>query len=158
MEPIDIVYLWCDGSDARFSADKKKYSMQEKVLFDEEVLGEKRFSVNDELKYSLRSLEKNAPWLNHVFIVTDRQCPAWLNRAYEKVTVVDHSQILPPEIIPTFNSLAIEYRMHLIPGLAEKFLYANDDMFFGEQVTPEFFFQEGKPIVRVRRPYTHIKK
>jgi len=29
LEPIDIVYLWCDSRDKRFRADKKKYSTQE---------------------------------------------------------------------------------------------------------------------------------
>ncbi len=58
MEPIDIVYLWFDGSENRFKADKEKYSTQENVAFDEESVGEMRFSDNDELKYSLRSLEK----------------------------------------------------------------------------------------------------
>ena len=149
MEPIDMVYLWCDGSDERFRADEEKYKKQEKKPLDPEAIGDLRFVDNEELRYSLRSLEKNAPWINHVYIITDRQCPKWLNCNYEKVTVIDHSQILPPEVIPTFDSFTIEYKMHLIPGLAEKFLYGNDDMFFGQPVTPDFFFRGDKPIVRV---------
>lgn len=152
-----MVYLWCDGSDKRFIADKEKYIKQEIKSLATEAISEVRFFDNEELKYSLRSLEKNAPWINHVYIVTDRQCPKWLNLAYEKVTIIDHSQILPVENIPTFASLAIEYRMHLIPGLSEKFLYGNDDMFFGQKLTPGFFFCEDKPIVRVRA-HAPIKK
>jgi hypothetical protein len=157
MEPIDIVYLWCDGSDKRFRTDKEKYMAQETRSLDVEATGEMRFFDNEELKYSLRSLEKNASWINHVYIITDRQCPKWLNCEYEKVTVIDHSQILPQENIPTFASLAIEYRIHLIPGLSEKFLYGNDDMFFGQSVTPGFFFCGDKTIVRVS-PYLPIKR
>lgn len=157
MQKIDIVYLWCDGSDKRFVADKKKYLAEETAEMDVEATGALRFYDNEELKYSLRSLEKYASWINHVFIVTDRQCPKWLNREYSKVTIVDHSEILPPEDIPTFESLAIEYRLYKIPGLAEKFLYANDDMFFGSKVSPEFFFLDNKPIVRVSS-YPKIKK
>jgi hypothetical protein len=152
-----MVYLWCDGSDKRFIADKEKYIKQEIKSLYAEAISEVRFFDNEELKYSLRSLEKNAPWINHVYIVTDRQCPKWLNSEYDKVTVIDHSQILPIENIPTFASLAIEYRMHLIPGLSEKFLYGNDDMFFGQEVTPGFFFCEGLPVVRVSK-YPPIKK
>jgi len=61
--------------------------------------------------------------------------PKCLNPEYEKVTIIDHSQILPIENMPTFAC----YRMHLITGLSEKFLYGNDDMFFGQEVTLGFF-------------------
>lgn len=67
---------------------------------DEEVNGEKRFFDNEELRYSLRSLEQYAPWINHVYIVTDRQTPKWLNLNYDKVSIVDHSEILPPALYP----------------------------------------------------------
>ena len=32
-----------------------------------------RFRDNDELRYSLRSLEQHAPWLRHIYIVTNGQ-------------------------------------------------------------------------------------
>ena len=60
-----MVYLWCDGSDKRFRADKRKYMKQETKSLDVEATGELRFFDNEELKYSLRSLEKNASWINH---------------------------------------------------------------------------------------------
>ena len=68
-----MVYLWCDGSDKRFRADKRKYMKQETKSLDVEAISEVRFFDNEELKYSLCSLEKNVPWINHVYIVTDRQ-------------------------------------------------------------------------------------
>ena len=109
-----------------------------------------RFQDNNELKYSLRSLEMYAPWINHIFIVTDRQVPKWLNTSYPKVTVIDHSQILPKEMIPTFASDIIESYIGFIPNLSEHFLYSNDDMFFNKPVKPEFFFQQGKPVARLK--------
>ena len=45
--------------------------------------------------------------------------------------------------LPTFNSQAIESRLHRIPGLAEHFLYLNDDVFLGRPVPPEMFFTPG---------------
>ena len=45
-----------------------------------------------------------------------------------------------PSVLPTHNSHAIEAQLHRIPGLAEHFLYSNDDMFFGRLVEPELFF------------------
>ena len=149
VDKIDMVYLWCDGNDPAFQARKKQYGLQ--AVTTQRTAGKQRFFDNDELRYSLRSLEKYAPWINHVYIVTDRQVPKWLNTDYEKVTVVDHSEIMPKEIIPVFNSVIIEYFLPFIPNLSEKFLYGNDDMFFGNIVTPEYFFCGDKPIVRVRK-------
>jgi UDP-glucose 4-epimerase len=37
----------------------------------------------------------------------------------------------------------VESQLHNIPGLAEHFLYSNDDMFFGRPVGPELFFSPG---------------
>ena len=150
-EKIDMVYLWCDGNEKAFKERKNAFLQKENQNFNEEVDGEKRFFDNEELRYSLRSLEQYAPWINHVYIVTDRQTPKWLNLNYDKVSIVDHSEILPPHSIPCFNSAVIEYFLAFIPGLSEKFLYGNDDMFFGAYVTPDYFFNGKKPIVRVKR-------
>ena len=147
--PVDMVYLWCDGKDPEFLQRKAAFS-EETVGADEEAVSKKRFFDNEELKYSLRSLEKYAPWIRHVFIVTDRQKPAWLNTENPRVTIVDHSEIMPKELIPCFNSSVIERYIGFIPGLSEHFLYGNDDMFFGRKVSKGFFFRDGKPIVRLR--------
>lgn len=114
-DKIDMVYLWCDGNETAFKKRKQQYvklednSEQENI----EAVGNLRFYDNEELKYSLRSLELYAPWINHVYIVTDRQVPKWLNTDYEKVTVVDHSEIMSQECIPCFNSAVIEFFCHL---------------------------------------------
>ena len=42
-----------------------------------------------------------------------------------------------------YNSHAVESQLHHIPGLAEHFLYANDDMFFGRALSPTMFFSPG---------------
>lgn len=149
-DKIDMVYLWCDGNDPEFKKRRNHY-LGNVVIEDEKIVGEMRFFDNDELKYSLRSLEKYAPWINHVYIVTDRQVPKWLNTDYEKVTLVDHSEIMPKEIIPVFNSVIIEYFLANIPNLSEKFLYGNDDMFFGNDISPSYFFHGDRPIVRLRK-------
>lgn len=149
MDKIDMVYLWCDGNDPEFKARKDECMGITHASSAENVSGTVRFFDNDELKYALRSLEKFAPWINHVYIVTDRQVPKWLDVTYEKVTIVDHSEIMPKECIPCFNSATIEQFLPYIPNLNEKFLYANDDMFFGSAVEPDDFFMGKKPIVRV---------
>ena len=109
-----------------------------------------RFVQVDELKYSLRSVEKYLPWIRHIYIVTADQVPSWLNTDHPQITVVDHTEIIPQEYLPVFNSNAIESAIYKIPGLAEHFLYANDDTFVNRSLDKDFFFHKGKPIVRMK--------
>ena len=144
-EPIDIVYCWCDGNEPQFKARKNHYLQLENRPMEQDDVGELRFWNNEELKYSLRSLEKYLPWINHVYIVTDRQVPAWLNLHNPRVSIIDHSEIMPSQSIPTFSASIIEHYLANIQGLTEKFLYANDDMFFNKPLQPSFFFTGDRP-------------
>lgn len=88
-------------------------------------------------RYSLRSLEVNAPWIRHIYIVTNGQVPAWLDTSNPRVSIIPHHLIFPNRsVLPTFSSLAIEFNLHRIPNLSETFLYFNDDVFLGRPVTP----------------------
>ena len=148
---IDLVYLWVDGNDPIWQAKKKAFKKGMSQIA-EEALVEARFVDNDELKFSLRSVEMYAPWVRHIFIVTDGQVPSWLNLNNSRISIVTHSEIMPKEALPTFSSPAIEWCIDNIPGLSEYFLYANDDTFIGGKVTPRFFFDEdGRPIVRLKK-------
>ena len=154
--PIDLVYLWVDGNDPAWRAKKREYSGE---VVDAAVVNEARFRDNDELKYSLRSVEKFAPWVNRVFIVTDNQCPSWLDTSNPKVQIIDHSQIFPADALPIFNSQAIESVMYKIPGLSEHFIYGNDDMLLGAPVSPlDFYNEDGRPIVRLSGSRMRDKK
>ena len=146
--PIDVVYMWCDGSDPKFIEEKKKRQTQLGLQWNENNLGSIRFFDNNELKYSLRSVSKYLPWVNHIYIVTNKQKPVWL-KDHQNLTVVDHTDIIPKELLPTFNSVTIEMYLHRIPGLSEHFLFFNDDMFINAPLAPTFFFDQGKPIVRM---------
>lgn len=147
---IDLVYLWVDGNDPVWL--KKKEAAIGKSDSRSAVNCDGRFADNEELRYSLRSVEKYAPWIRRIFIVTDSQVPSWLDTSNEKIRVIDHREILPPEVLPTFNSVVIEHALHRIPDLSEWFLYANDDMFFNRPVSPsDFFTAEGLPVMRMNR-------
>lgn len=150
---IDLVYLWVNGNDPQWLA--KRNACIGKTEEKSAVNCDGRYADNDELKYSLRSIEKYAPWLRRIFIVTDNQVPVWLDTANPKVRIVDHKEIMPDVCLPCFNSAVIEHFLYRIPGLAEHFIYANDDMFINKPVTPETFFgKDGLPIVRFnRRPF-----
>ncbi|MBN1281446.1 MAG: Stealth CR1 domain-containing protein [Alphaproteobacteria bacterium] len=148
---IDLVYLWLDGNDKNWRREKDKWQAVEsgKVKLAEEGTVEARWRENDELKYSLRSVAKFAPWINHIYIVTGfGQIPSWLDTKNPKITIVDHSEIMPVDALPTFNSTAIECGITNIPGLSEYFLHANDDTFFGRNLSPSYFFDDcGRTIV-----------
>jgi len=151
MTDIDLVYLWVNGNDPKWIA-KRKACIGELSKAEENCKG--RYVDNDELKYSLRSVEKYAPWIRKIFIVTDNQIPEWLDTSHPKIQIVDHTEILPPECLPCFNSVVIEHHLHRIPSLSEHFLYANDDMYINKPVTPETFFaKDHLPIIRLNRRY-----
>ncbi|GAA1664643.1 stealth family protein [Glycomyces endophyticus] len=136
--PIDVVYTWVDGSDhawlrRRAEADQSPYHAESD--------NDARYVDREELRYSLRSLHLNAPWVRHVYLVTDRQRPHWLEDG-PGLTVVDHRDLYDdPDSLPTFNSHSIETQLHRIEGLSEHFLYFNDDMFVGRPVGPQLFFE-----------------
>ncbi|MBR3675745.1 MAG: Stealth CR1 domain-containing protein [Alphaproteobacteria bacterium] len=145
---IDLVYLWVDGNDEKWRKEKIKWAQRENAQID--AANDCRFIDNEELRYSLRSVEQNAPWIHKIFIVTNGQIPQWLNTSHPKIKIITHDQIMPKDALPTFNSEAIETCLANIPGLSEYFLYANDDFFIGKPVFPDYFFDEnGKPIIRL---------
>ncbi|CAK6950029.1 N-acetylglucosamine-1-phosphotransferase subunits alpha/beta [Scomber scombrus] len=111
----------------------------------DEDVSASRFEDNEELRYSLRSVERHAPWVRHIFIVTNGQIPSWLNLDNPRVTVVTHQDIfLNNSQLPTFSSPAIETHIHRIPGLSQKFIYLNDDVMFGKDVWPDDFYSHSK--------------
>ncbi len=143
-QKIDLVYLWVNGNDPKWL--EKKNSFLDKTIKKITLAG--RYEDNNELKYSLRSVEKHLPWVRKIFIVTDSQIPNFLDINNPKIQIVDHTEIMPKEVLPTFNVNVIEHFIHNIPDLSEQFIYSNDDCFVNADVTPGFFFKDGKPIIR----------
>lgn len=144
---IDLVYTWVDIKDNNFLQEKLKYENSLKPQDFIRVANKSRFTDNDELKYSLRSVNMYAPWINKIYIITNGQVPKWLNTNYSKIKIVNHKDIMPQDSLPTFNSGAIETCLAEIKDLSEYFIYSNDDFFLNKPVKPELFFNEkGYPI------------
>ncbi|WP_179395688.1 stealth family protein [Lacticaseibacillus absianus] len=142
MFPIDFVITWVDQNDQKWLEKYASVAGTQDPNGDEQA----RYRDYGTLKFLFRSIEVYAPWVNHVFLVTDEQVPAWLKTENEKVTVIDHKQIIPARYLPTFNSNVIDFHLVNIPGLAEHFVYFNDDMFLNRAVEPtDFFDSEGHP-------------
>ena len=109
---IDVVYTWVDGSDPEWYA-RKQWRLGRTVNSD--ATGINRWNDKNELKYSLRSVSKYAPWIRNIYLVTDRQRPKWLIN-HPRLKVIDHAQIIPERCLPTFNSMAIEMYLHRSQG------------------------------------------
>lgn len=143
---IDAVYTWVNHADP-------KWQKQWLDCFPDEAFDPDRYTSNDELRYSLRSLHKFAPWLNKIYIVSNCEQPAWLELS-DKVQWISHTEIFPSsDYLPTFNSHAIEACLHLIPGLSEKFIYLNDDFVLNQPCLPTDFFDETGRSVSYFEPY-----
>lgn len=153
---IDLVYLWVDGNDPVWQAKRNDFIGKTEESSSVNCKG--RYANNDELKYSLRSVELYAPWIHRIFIVTDNQIPDWLDTSNPKIQIVDHKEIMPEICLPCFCSTVMEHFIHKIPGLSEHYIYANDDMFINKPVKPETFFsKDGLPIIRFnRRPFRRL--
>ena len=140
--PVDVVFTWVDDKDpewvARYNDCRETYSGESGLHAKDPA----RFSNHDELKYSLRCVLKYLPWVRNIFIVTDNQHPAWVDEHYDKrVKIVDHQNIIPAQYLPTFNSHVIEAHLHKIDGLAEHFIYFNDDVFVARPLPVGHFFK-----------------
>lgn len=158
---IDLVYLWVNGNDKKWQQERKKW-LRKCTNISKYASCKARWRNNDELKYSLRSVEKNLSWINHIFIITGfNQIPKWLNTNNPKITIVPHSDIMSCDALPTFNSAAIATCIGKIKQLNEHFLIFNDDIFVNKPIPKSFFFtKQGHPIYRYksRKHITNIGK
>ena len=144
---IDFVVMWVDGNDL---------SWQDKMLSYKETSEQSnptRFRDWNIFKYWFRSIERFAPWVHRVFLITDNQIPSWININYSKLKIIDHKDFIPAEYLPTFNSHTIELNIHRIEGLSEHFVVFNDDTFINAPITPEYYFKNGLPC---DAPFEHI--
>ncbi len=140
MEKIDFVVTWLDSSDPVWQKEYELYKYNAK--------GDKskaRFRDMNIFPFWFRSVERYAPWVNKVYLITNGKFPDWINPNCPKLVLVKHEDYMPKECLPTFNSCAIELFMHRIKGLSEHFVYFNDDMLLNGPITPDYYFKNGLP-------------
>ena len=140
-KPIDFVIMWVDGSDPAWQAEKARCNPDASPGDSRAI----RYRDWDNLMYWFRSVETFTPWVNRVHFVTWGHLPRWLNTDCPKLNVVKHAQFMPEKYLPTFSSRALEVNLHRIPGLAQQFVYFNDDMFITRPMKAEDFFLNGLP-------------
>ena len=124
---MDAVVIWLDTTQKDYIKQRNK-DFGEKQPYDIHRIGRR-----DELRFCLRSLYYNLPWLRKIYLVTwDTQFPEWLDEdACAKLTPpilkIKRETLSDGKYI--YGSLAVEACIHKIPGLSELFIYANCDMF-----------------------------
>lgn len=148
MTDIDFVVTWVDSNDPAWIEEYSKYKpITPKTDFS-------RYRDWDIFKYWFRAVEKYAPWVRKVFIVTNGQCPPWLNLSNPKVVLVKHSDYIPSKYLPTFNSRCIELNLGRIKDLSEHFVYFNDDVFINGPIDTDYYFKKGLPCDTTRENLT----
>ncbi|MBS43109.1 MAG: hypothetical protein CMH83_08125 [Nocardioides sp.] len=142
---VDVVLTWVDGSDPAWddAREARLAALTGATARTRESSGRARYLDRGELRYGLRSLHLFAPWVRRIHLVTAGQVPSWLDTEHPGIHVVDHRDLLPDDALPTFNSHAIETSLHRIEGLAEHFVYLNDDFMLGRPIGPEALFTPG---------------
>lgn len=153
---MDIVITYVDGNDPIWKQDYEKHT-------DIPVM-QKRFRDWGTLKYLLRGIEVNMPFINNVYLIVSHpsQVPQWVDQSNLKIVL--HKDIIPQEYLPTFNCNPIEMHLHCIEGLDEEYLYFNDDLFPLAPCKAEDFFRSGKGVLGfsshylVSGMYKHICK
>lgn len=140
---MDAVITYVNGLDPVWQASYERY-------LDTPVV-EKRYRDWGTLKYLLRGIETHMPFVRNVYLVVsgESQVPDWAERS--QLRIVRHEDIIPRELLPLFNSGAIEMFLHRIDGLDEEILYFNDDFFPVADCRPEDFFEDGKAFIHFSR-------
>lgn len=154
MHPIDVVITWVNGDDPIHRAKRKAYTIDEQETSFEDIGGETRFRSVGEIAYCVASINKFAPYVRKIFIVTDNQDPEigdFIRQNYQNcipMEIVSHTTLFDgyEQYLPVFNSLAIEAMLWRIPGLSEHFIYMNDDVMLIAPTTEETFFDKGRAV------------
>ena len=148
--PVDAVITWVDGEDQKHKEKINRYAS--KTIKKNNGFSSRYAQVN-EIQYCVHSILKYADFIRNIFIVTDNQNTKFFadekSDRYKKVKIVDHVEIFGDNkpLLPVFNSRSIETKIHRIPGLAEHFIYFNDDMILLRPVSKSDF-EDHLPVLR----------
>lgn len=141
---IDFVLPWVNNQDIDWQNSKKEYDLNQSSSDSNAVA---RYRDMGTLKYVLRSIEKNCPWYNKIYLITCGHYPEWLNLDSGKVVLVKHTDIYDNvSHLPTFNSSSIEMALPNISELSDYFIYLNDDTLFFSPLEKERFFMDNLPV------------
>ncbi|KAF2788666.1 hypothetical protein K505DRAFT_378744 [Melanomma pulvis-pyrius CBS 109.77] len=153
---IDFVYNWVNGSQPELTATMHPYELNSTLNDPEGVWiashGSNRYREWDELRYSMRSVEKYAGhFTNRIQILVNafkntktdetlpttygKQRPNWLRDDIEKVQVLSQEEFFGPDerkCLPSFDSLTIENQLYNTKSEVDRLFALSDDMLLGK--------------------------
>jgi hypothetical protein len=142
IQDVDVVYTWVNDKDPEWQKlhESATKNLDQAKNRHGSVNDMARYQNRDEIKYSINSLRRYAPWVRNIYIVTNCTLPAWAQHD-QQIIRVDHKDIFPDtSVLPTFNAFAIEACLHRIEGLSEHFIFFNDDVFLMDHLSISDFF------------------
>jgi Stealth protein CR2, conserved region 2/Stealth protein CR1, conserved region 1 len=127
---VDLVYLWVDGSDEAWQAQRSKdfaawnQAHPNELAVYGNVAG--RFRDNGELRFNLRCVDTFLTGVGTIFVITDNQRPSWL-ADHPQICVLSHNELVDRQrTLGIYDSGNLETYVHRIDGLRERFVYLND--------------------------------
>ncbi len=135
-EPIDVFIKYNDLNDSN--------------LVKEGIPQIKKFNENEELKYSIRSILKNIPWIRKIFLLMPNEKVRYFkdyDLIKEKIVYVKDKDFLGYD---STNSQAFLYRLWKMKefGISDNFIVMNDDCFIGQPLNKSnFFYEENGKVV-----------
>ena len=132
-EPVDVLIKYIDLTDKTLNRTGIK-----QIQKDED---------NEELKYSVRSILQYIPWVRKIFILMPNEKVKYFkpyDEIKDKIVYVKDKDVLGYESANiyafTFNLFRLEKY-----GLANNFIYMDDDFFIGKEIEKsEFFYYDEK--------------
>ena len=148
LEPIDVLIKYIDLSD-----DK---------LIREGLPKLKKDIENGEIRYCIRSILENIPWIKKIYILMPNQKVKYLkeeNEIKDKIIYLKDKEVLG---FDSASSITFEFNFWRLKkfGISENFMYFNDDYFVGRKLKKKDFFYQinGKVVPYVLGKYGKFTK
>lgn len=141
---MDVVFSWADGSDPEYIKSWEKAAGRKM-----DSTGKIRSQDHGTLRFAIRSVVDNIPFMRNLILVTNNQVPKWINTTVPNLRIVSIDEMFKNKShVPSFNSNGIEANLQYIPGLSECFLYLCDDYFISKKLDmSDFISEDGRQIM-----------
>ena len=127
-EPVDVLIKYIDLRDKNLKREGLKQT--------------KKDEDNEELKYSVRSILQNIPWIRKIFILMPNEKVRYfkpIEEISDKFVYVKDKDLIG---FDSANSNVFQYYLYNLSefGLSENFILMDDDYFFGKPIDKTKFF------------------
>ena len=108
-------------------------------------VNENENKIINELKYSLRSIERFLPWfLGTIFVIVQKITNnlSWLNKNNHQIKIINPKDFISKKFNGNYTRELIELFLDKIPSISEKFILLNQNQYFKHFIHPLFFFNK----------------